>query len=256
MSSRLTPSPQARPALSLRPGAGGAGAPSRGSTVGGPRARQTGSTDFAGALPPAAADLLRLWITARDAAPVAHRVLLPELALLTALEGSVAEACSALREVAEAEGGIDTVAAVDLLRGSLATEPHADDAERFLDAWDAAASCPMGRGVFPLAALRPDLPLQRAYRALVPSSRVVFLSLAHEAGHGRVLADAAALGGRTGLSVAEVRLAVGDLVARRWLARHPDLAPRVFSVTPAAFLSVADGRWATRRGRPAPRAAR
>lgn len=116
-------------------------------------------------------------------------------------------------------------------------------------AWDEAASCPAGAGPPAVGVIRPDLSLQRGFRLLPERARLVFLTLAAEAGHRAIRADAQSLALRTGLDVPTTCLAIRHLIEARWLSAAPDLGLRVVIVTHLAFPALSAGGWRMRPAR-------
>ncbi len=115
------------------------------------------------------------------------------------------------------------------------------DVSALLDAWDVGASCPFGRGLLPLSALRTDVPMLERYGLLDPRARLVLLAVSNEAGHRPVRADAGVLAHRTGLTVTVARRMLEVLVHDGWLARQTHLAPRVVTVVAGLFLPFSRG---------------
>jgi hypothetical protein len=189
--------------------------------------------------------LLRLWIAARGDQTGVRCATLADVALLAALERNVDEALAIAGELAAAASPDEVptrVNAVAWARRGLAGLGHSTD-HGLHSAWQAAAGCPLGRGLPALSMVRPDLPLQRGYSTLSAAERIVLLTLAGEAGHRSVLVDANAMARRTGLRVPSVRLALSALARLRWLEKRPDLAPRVVSVERLVFLTPSASGW-------------
>jgi hypothetical protein len=189
-----------------------------------------------------AAGLLSTWLDARQTWPSRLRVLLLEAVLLTALHGSTAEGCATLTDVLTAEDAPESTSPEWLALRQLLTVGY-PSSDALCAAWDAATACPYGYGLPPLSAIRPDLPLQRGFRALTAEEKLVFFAFAPRAAHQVVLSDAKVLARRAGLDVPAVHLALATLVERRWLQRHTDLAPGVLSVARYLLVPFPRGPW-------------
>jgi hypothetical protein len=196
-----------------------------------------------------AGKLQELWVRARAQWSVEDRTALLELLLLSACYNSVAQAATALVDVAREEDDPDTATRIQAVASSF-FDLFADDVQTLHSAWDLATVCPFGLAAPPLSSVRPDLPLQRGFRRLTANARLVLLTYAPRAGHTPVLIDATALARRSGLAVSDVHLALHALHAGHWMERRADIAAGVASASPALFLSLSAGPWAerTRRG--------
>jgi hypothetical protein len=183
-----------------------------------------------------------MWSKARASWQPAERAALLDL-LLAAQYRSVAQAARVLKEIA-ADEKLDSVGLrLDGIARTLGPVVPGD-AHTLHEAWDEAATCPVGVGTPPLSCLRPDLPLQRSFRALRPEARLVLLAYAPQAGHRAILLDGTVLARRTGLPVSDVHRAAESLLLAGWMERAGDASPSIVHAWSAIFLPLTAGAWA------------